>query len=137
MSVVFKLHFLENYHGQKNRIFSLLLLSCPWKEYCIVCESSPNAGIGHYNLSIQSVSSSPTSLDTFILLFNPWSSGDDVFMPNKAEREEYVLEEFGIIFAGNKNHISSFEWNFGQSYTSEEQESGVEIRTCAKPCYTD
>lgn len=41
-------------------------------------------------------------------------SGDDVFMPNKAECEEYVLEEFGIIFAGNKNHISGFGWNFGQ-----------------------
>lgn len=41
-------------------------------------------------------------------------SGDDVFMPNRAECEEYVLEEFGIIFAGNKNHISSFGWNFGQ-----------------------
>lgn len=41
-------------------------------------------------------------------------SGDDVFMPNKAECEEYVLEEFGIIFAGNKNHINSFGWNFGQ-----------------------
>ncbi|NXR93065.1 TGM3 glutamyltransferase, partial [Hypocryptadius cinnamomeus] len=37
-----------------------------------------------------------------------------VFMPNTAECEEYVLEEFGIIFAGNKNHISSFGWNFGQ-----------------------
>ena len=41
-------------------------------------------------------------------------SGDDVFMPNKAECDEYVLEEFGIIFAGNKNHINSFGWNFGQ-----------------------
>lgn len=35
-------------------------------------------------------------------------------MPGKAECEEYVLEEFGIIFAGNKNRISSFGWNFGQ-----------------------
>ncbi|NXK21483.1 TGM3 glutamyltransferase, partial [Arenaria interpres] len=70
--------------------------------------------IGRYKLSVQSGSSPPTSLGTFVLLFNPWSSGDDVFMPNKAECEEYVLEEFGIIFAGNKNYISSFGWNFGQ-----------------------
>ncbi|NXT48515.1 TGM3 glutamyltransferase, partial [Pluvianellus socialis] len=76
-----------------------------------------NAVIGRYKLSVQSTSSgssSPASLGTFVLLFNPWSSGDDVFMPNKAECEEYVLEEFGIIFAGNKNRISSFGWNFGQ-----------------------
>lgn len=89
-------------------------------------------------------------------------------MPNKAECDEYVLEEFGIIFAGNKNRINSFGWNFGQvnaalkcqtvlaalvftwtgwrglvcffqfiTYASEEQESGIEIRTHAKPCYTD
>uniref|UniRef100_A0A8C5IBH3 protein-glutamine gamma-glutamyltransferase n=1 Tax=Junco hyemalis TaxID=40217 RepID=A0A8C5IBH3_JUNHY len=77
--------------------------------------SSPhNAVIGRYRLSVQSGSSSPQSLGTFVLLFNPWASGDDVFMPNAAECEEYVLEEFGIIFAGNKNHISSFGWNFGQ-----------------------
>ncbi|NXX04083.1 TGM3 glutamyltransferase, partial [Larus smithsonianus] len=73
-----------------------------------------NAVIGRYKLSVQSDSSSSASLGTFVLLFNPWSSGDDVFMPSKAECEEYVLEEFGIIFAGNKNHISSFGWNFGQ-----------------------
>ncbi|XP_014125518.2 protein-glutamine gamma-glutamyltransferase E [Zonotrichia albicollis] len=77
--------------------------------------SSPhNAVIGRYRLSVQSGSSSPQSLGTFVLLFNPWASGDDVYMPNAAECEEYVLEEFGIIFAGNKNHISSFGWNFGQ-----------------------
>ncbi|NXN50715.1 TGM3 glutamyltransferase, partial [Rynchops niger] len=72
------------------------------------------AVIGRYKLSVQSDSSSSASLGTFVLLFNPWSSGDDVYMPSKAECEEYVLEEFGIIFAGNKNHISSFGWNFGQ-----------------------
>ncbi|NXN44673.1 TGM3 glutamyltransferase, partial [Rhinoptilus africanus] len=73
--------------------------------------------IGRYKLSVQSTSSdnsSSASLGTFVLLFNPWSSDDDVFMPSKAECEEYVLEEFGIIFAGNKNRISSFGWNFGQ-----------------------
>ncbi|NWX76554.1 TGM3 glutamyltransferase, partial [Alca torda] len=75
------------------------------------------AVIGRYKLSVQSTSrdsSSSASLGTFVLLFNPWSSGDDVFMPSKAECEEYVLEEFGIIFAGNENRISSFGWNFGQ-----------------------
>ncbi|KAJ7403560.1 Protein-glutamine gamma-glutamyltransferase E [Pitangus sulphuratus] len=80
--------------------------------------SSPhNAIIGRYRLSVQSTASdspSTAKLGTFVLLFNPWSSGDDVFLPSKAECEEYVLEEFGIIFAGNKNHISGFGWNFGQ-----------------------
>lgn len=49
-------------------------------------------------------------------------SGDNVFMPNKAECEEYVLEEFGIIFAGNNYHINSFGWNFGQVNTALNQQ---------------
>ncbi|XP_009891674.1 PREDICTED: protein-glutamine gamma-glutamyltransferase E-like [Charadrius vociferus] len=97
--------------------WSAVLQSTSSNSVSISISTPPNAVIGRYKLSVQSTSSgssSPASLGTFILLFNPWSSGDDVFMPNKAECEEYVLEEFGIIFAGNKNHISSFGWNFGQ-----------------------
>ncbi|XP_076208449.1 protein-glutamine gamma-glutamyltransferase E-like isoform X1 [Aptenodytes patagonicus] len=97
--------------------WSAVLQSTSSNSVSISIYSPPNAVIGRYKLSVQSTSSdssSPASLGTFVLLFNPWSSGDDVFMPNKAECEEYVLEEFGIIFAGNKNRISSFGWNFGQ-----------------------
>ncbi|XP_068272453.1 protein-glutamine gamma-glutamyltransferase E-like [Nyctibius grandis] len=97
--------------------WSAVLQSTSSNSVSISISSPPNAVIGRYKLSVQSTSSgssSPASLGTFVLLFNPWSSGDDVFMPNKAECEEYVLEEFGIIFAGNKNHINSFGWNFGQ-----------------------
>ncbi|KFQ74496.1 Protein-glutamine gamma-glutamyltransferase E, partial [Phoenicopterus ruber ruber] len=97
--------------------WSAVLQSTSSNSVSISISSPPNAVIGRYKLSVQSTSSgssSPASLGTFVLLFNPWSSGDDVFMPNKAECEEYVLEEFGIIYAGNKNHINSFGWNFGQ-----------------------
>ncbi|XP_075577065.1 protein-glutamine gamma-glutamyltransferase E [Pelecanus crispus] len=97
--------------------WSAVLQSTSSNSVSISISSPPNAVIGRYKLSVQSTSSgssSPASLGTFVLLFNPWSSGDDVFMPNKAECEEYVLEEFGIIFVGNKNHINSFGWNFGQ-----------------------
>ncbi|XP_009927341.1 protein-glutamine gamma-glutamyltransferase E isoform X1 [Haliaeetus albicilla] len=97
--------------------WSAVLQSTSSNSVSISISSPPNAVIGRYKLSVRSTSSdssSPASLGTFVLLFNPWSSGDDVFMPNKAECDEYVLEEFGIIFAGNKNHINSFGWNFGQ-----------------------
>nr|XP_056700937.1 protein-glutamine gamma-glutamyltransferase E-like [Euleptes europaea] len=80
--------------------------------------SSPaNAIIGRYNLSMTtgSGSSAPAaSLGTVVLLFNPWLRGDDVFMANIAEREEYVLSEFGLVFVGSANHISRSGWNFGQ-----------------------
>ncbi|XP_042688204.1 protein-glutamine gamma-glutamyltransferase E-like [Centrocercus urophasianus] len=97
--------------------WSAVLQSTSSHSVSISISSPANAVIGRYKLSVQSTSagnSSPVVLGTFVLLFNPWSSGDDVFMPNKAECEEYVLEEFGIIFAGNNNHINSFGWNFGQ-----------------------
>ncbi|NXU55018.1 TGM3 glutamyltransferase, partial [Turnix velox] len=97
--------------------WSAVLQSASSNSVSISISSPPNAIIGRYKLSIQSSSSGTSSsakLGTFVLLFNPWSSGDDVYLSNKAECEEYVLEEFGIIFAGNKNHISSFGWNFGQ-----------------------
>ncbi|XP_054247778.1 protein-glutamine gamma-glutamyltransferase E-like [Indicator indicator] len=97
--------------------WSAVLQSASSSSVSVSISSPPNAVIGRYRLSVQSTasgSSSPASLGTFVLLFNPWSSDDDVFMPNKAECEEYVLEEFGIIFAGNKNRINGFGWNFGQ-----------------------
>ncbi|XP_065610719.1 protein-glutamine gamma-glutamyltransferase E-like [Cyrtonyx montezumae] len=97
--------------------WSAVLQSTSSHSVSVSISSPANAVIGRYKLSVQSTSSgssSPEALGTFVLLFNPWSSGDDVFMPNKAECEEYVLEEFGIIFAGNNHHINSFGWNFGQ-----------------------
>uniref|UniRef100_K7GB58 protein-glutamine gamma-glutamyltransferase n=1 Tax=Pelodiscus sinensis TaxID=13735 RepID=K7GB58_PELSI len=73
-----------------------------------------NAAIGRYKLSVQPTSASRTPVGTFVLLYNPWSQGDDVFMPNNAERQEYVMEEFGMVFTGNANRINSSGWNYGQ-----------------------
>nr|XP_060627738.1 protein-glutamine gamma-glutamyltransferase E-like [Anolis sagrei ordinatus] len=78
--------------------------------------SSPaNAGIGRYRLGYQTGSSSSSSfLGTFVLLFNPWLQADEVFMPNNAEREEYVLSESGVVFVGSSYSISPRGWDFGQ-----------------------
>ncbi|XP_074868232.1 protein-glutamine gamma-glutamyltransferase E-like [Carettochelys insculpta] len=77
--------------------------------------SSPaNAAIGRYKLSVQPTSGGSASSGTFILLFNAWSPGDEVFLSNSAERQEYVMEEFGIVTLGNINHRSSIGWNYGQ-----------------------
>ncbi|XP_054849695.1 protein-glutamine gamma-glutamyltransferase E-like [Eublepharis macularius] len=79
--------------------------------------SPPTAIIGCYRLSVTTGSGSTmpaTSLGTMVLLFNPWLKGDDVFMPNDAEREEYVLSEFGLVFSGSADHISNFGWDYGQ-----------------------
>ena len=35
-------------------------------------------------------------------------------MGNEAEREEYCMEENGLIFAGSWNKIVKMHWTFGQ-----------------------
>uniref|UniRef100_A0A8C6XXK4 protein-glutamine gamma-glutamyltransferase n=1 Tax=Naja naja TaxID=35670 RepID=A0A8C6XXK4_NAJNA len=79
--------------------------------------SSSRAAIGHYKLSLQVTCGNQVAtrfLAKFILLFNPWCSGDLVFMANEAERQEYVLNENGIIFVGNANYIEARGWYYGQ-----------------------
>lgn len=77
--------------------------------------SSPNAKIGRYSLSLLSRNESRSSkLGEFILLFNPWCTEDEVFLNSDEQREEYVLNEDGIIFMGTNQSIQSRSWYFGQ-----------------------
>ncbi|XP_026570839.1 coagulation factor XIII A chain [Pseudonaja textilis] len=51
--------------------------------------------------------------DTYIL-FNPWCKEDAVFMDEEEERQEYVLNDLGVIFYGDPENIRSRSWNYGQ-----------------------
>ncbi|KAI4886316.1 hypothetical protein NFI96_016736 [Prochilodus magdalenae] len=53
------------------------------------------------------------SLDMYII-FNPWSPGDSVFLDDEEQREEYVMNELGIIYHGAYDDISERAWNYGQ-----------------------
>uniref|UniRef100_H0WQF2 protein-glutamine gamma-glutamyltransferase n=1 Tax=Otolemur garnettii TaxID=30611 RepID=H0WQF2_OTOGA len=79
--------------------------------------SPPDAVIGRYLLSTR-VSSrrkhSNRKLGEFVLLFNPWCPEDDVFLASEEERQEYVLNDNGIIFRGVEKHIQAQGWNYGQ-----------------------
>ncbi|CAL8399264.1 unnamed protein product [Arctogadus glacialis] len=50
----------------------------------------------------------------FYLLFNPWCPADTVFMPNHAEREEYVLNDYGLICLGTAGAYSTRPWLYAQ-----------------------
>nr|XP_015004892.2 protein-glutamine gamma-glutamyltransferase 6 isoform X1 [Macaca mulatta] len=79
--------------------------------------SPPNAVIGRYLLSIRLSSHRKHSnrrLGEFVLLFNPWCAEDDVFLASEEERQEYVLNDSGIIFRGVEKHIRAQGWNYGQ-----------------------
>ncbi|EGV92446.1 Protein-glutamine gamma-glutamyltransferase 6 [Cricetulus griseus] len=79
--------------------------------------SPSNAVIGRYLLSARASSRrkhSDRKLGQFILLFNPWCPEDDVFLDSEEERQEYVLNDSGIIFRGVEKHIRAQGWNYGQ-----------------------
>lgn len=76
-----------------------------------------NACIGRYILNMQITSCGHTyqrCLGDFYVLFNPWCADDPVYMDNQAQREEYVLNEHGILYEGVHKHITSRPWHFGQ-----------------------
>ncbi|MBZ3871918.1 Protein-glutamine gamma-glutamyltransferase 6 [Sciurus carolinensis] len=79
--------------------------------------SPPDAVIGRYLLSARASSRrkhSDRKLGEFVLLFNPWCPEDDVFLDSEEERQEYVLNDSGIIFRGVEKHIRAQGWNYGQ-----------------------
>ncbi|XP_071592599.1 coagulation factor XIII A chain isoform X2 [Heliangelus exortis] len=54
-----------------------------------------------------------SALDTYIL-FNPWCQEDAVYLDDEKEREEYVLNDVGIVFHGNIEDIKLRSWSYGQ-----------------------
>ncbi|XP_018093876.2 protein-glutamine gamma-glutamyltransferase E isoform X2 [Xenopus laevis] len=98
-------------------MWSAVLESAPGNSLRIIMYSPANAVIGRYNLTVQiSIMghTSTYSLGKFILLFNPWCLDDEVYMANEDERNEYVMNDNGIVFIGSEKHIANLAWNFGQ-----------------------
>ncbi|KAJ6661998.1 hypothetical protein lerEdw1_012845 [Lerista edwardsae] len=85
------------------------------KECLIDVIPSAEAIIGKYLLSVKTGPNiySPEN-SFFYLLFNPWCEGDSVFMPNEAERAEYVLNDTGYLYVGSAKNIRERPWNYGQ-----------------------
>ncbi|XP_067233801.1 coagulation factor XIII A chain [Chanodichthys erythropterus] len=50
----------------------------------------------------------------FYVLFNPWDPKDYVYMDKDEDRQEYVMNDVGVIFNGEFDNITSRSWNFGQ-----------------------
>uniref|UniRef100_A0A8C3Y4Q6 protein-glutamine gamma-glutamyltransferase n=1 Tax=Catharus ustulatus TaxID=91951 RepID=A0A8C3Y4Q6_CATUS len=76
-----------------------------------------DAVIGRYKLQLQVLAGNKVSskvLGHFVLLFNPWCPDDDVYMADEEERQEYVLNDSGIIFQGVEKDIEEEAWNYGQ-----------------------
>lgn len=76
--------------------------------------NTPNdAVIGRYVLNVQT-NGGTRRIGEFMLIFNPWAQGDSVYLADQAEREEYVLQEFGLICVGEYSNQIAAPWNYGQ-----------------------
>ncbi|OCT62791.1 protein-glutamine gamma-glutamyltransferase E [Xenopus laevis] len=85
----------------------------------VTINSHPDAVIGRYFLSVAilgrgSSKQPPQSIGAFNLLFNPWLQGDAVFMAEEDQRQEYVINEQGVIFQGSDEDITSINWEYNQ-----------------------
>ncbi|XP_045395802.1 protein-glutamine gamma-glutamyltransferase 5 [Lemur catta] len=80
--------------------------------------ASPTAAVGRYLLKIHidpfQGSVTAYQLGEFILLFNPWCPEDAVYLDSEPQRQEYVMNDYGFIYQGNKNWIRPCPWNYGQ-----------------------
>ncbi|ELW48108.1 Protein-glutamine gamma-glutamyltransferase 5 [Tupaia chinensis] len=78
----------------------------------------PMAAVGRYVLKIHvdsfQGSTRAYQLGEFILFFNPWCPGDPVYLDSEPQRQEYVVNDYGFIYQGNKNWIRPCPWNYGQ-----------------------
>ncbi|KAM8945858.1 protein-glutamine gamma-glutamyltransferase 6-like [Pelodytes ibericus] len=97
--------------------WTAVLESCSSEDMKVTITSPVNAVIGAYkmNIYIKSIGKKKYfKAGNFILLFNPWAPDDVVYLDDENERQEYVLNDSGIIYFGLEEWISEQGWDFGQ-----------------------
>ncbi|NXV83049.1 EPB42 protein, partial [Atlantisia rogersi] len=83
---------------------------CFWT---ITVKAPANAPIGQYALFLHAPKCH-RHLGNFTLLFNPWCQDDEVFLGNEAQRQEYILNQEGVIYWGTENAVLAQPWDFSQ-----------------------
>ncbi|XP_071417458.1 protein-glutamine gamma-glutamyltransferase 4 [Pithys albifrons albifrons] len=100
----------QDFNGWK-----IIMVKKAGKECVLSVTSSPNAPVGKYTLNVKTGAHIYKPENGVIyLLFNPWCKDDAVFMPDEAQRKEYVLNDTGYIYVGSAYNIYDRPWNFGQ-----------------------
>ncbi|XP_030222201.1 protein-glutamine gamma-glutamyltransferase 2 [Gadus morhua] len=79
--------------------------------------SPASASVGLYRLAVQIESPAGARhyvVGSFVLLCNPWSKEDSVYMPVEPLLQEYVQSDCGLVYMGTPHNVSSRPWAFGQ-----------------------
>jgi hypothetical protein len=50
----------------------------------------------------------------FFLSTPPFCPEDDVYLPSETLLREYIMSDYGFIYKGQTNSITSRPWNYGQ-----------------------
>uniref|UniRef100_UPI0037E7B21E protein-glutamine gamma-glutamyltransferase E-like n=1 Tax=Semicossyphus pulcher TaxID=241346 RepID=UPI0037E7B21E len=72
-----------------------------------------DAPIGWYKM-VASYKHEEMLLAKLTMLFNPWCPEDSVFLDNEKQRQEYVMNEDGVIYMPGTHSIQSKGWDYGQ-----------------------
>ncbi|XP_053549261.1 protein-glutamine gamma-glutamyltransferase 5-like [Bombina bombina] len=105
------------YKLRDSRSWSAELISGNVTSLAISLCTAATASIGRYVLCLEGTYRGRAlsfTLGNILLLFNPWCPDDDVFLDDEVQRQEYVMNEHGILYQGSKDFIQSQPWNFGQ-----------------------
>lgn len=82
----------------------------------------PTCYVGVWKLQVETIKKADnkniifeyTHDQVIYVLFNPWCEDDQVYQPDNSLLEEYVLNDTGKIYVGNRKQIHGRKWNFGQ-----------------------
>ncbi|KAJ0068288.1 hypothetical protein NL108_004658, partial [Boleophthalmus pectinirostris] len=88
----------------------------PLEPSLYIC-SPASAPVGRYRFVVCAFTKEGQSLCTlgkFTLLCNPWCKEDSVFIPFEDQREEYVLNDSGLLFMGTAMNLVPRPWSFDQ-----------------------
>ncbi|CAL8262466.1 unnamed protein product [Merluccius merluccius] len=88
-------------------------------EVLLTVHSPARAAIGQYHLAVVLMSGNRNILEEsasnkIYVLFNPWCKDDLVYLPDESLLQEYVMNEYGVIYTGSSDSIHGLPWNFGQ-----------------------
>ncbi|KAM7156402.1 protein-glutamine gamma-glutamyltransferase Z [Molossus nigricans] len=103
--------------AQQGNVWSASEFTMDSNSLSVSLRTPANALIGSYTLTIeipQGQGSVTRPVGTFILLFNPWSAEDDVYLPSEILLQEYIMMDYGFVYKGHERFITSWPWNYGQ-----------------------